>query len=600
MADFKAPLRDMQFALNEVLGLQEHYRKLPGGEEASQDLVDAILEEAARFAETVVAPINQIGDQEGCTWTDGEVTTPNGFKAAYDQFVEGGWPSLSRAEEYGGQNLPGSLGFIVSDIMAAACHSWVMYSSLSQGCMTSIERWGSDEQKSSILPSMVNGAWTGTMCLTESHCGSDLGLLRTRAEPQADGSYHITGTKIFISSGEHDLAENIIHMVLARLPDAPEGTAGISLFIVPKVLVNDDGSLGARNSVSCGSIEHKMGIKGNSTAVLNFDAAIGTLIGPANRGLNCMFTFINESRVGVAQQAVAHIERSFQGSLQYAKERLQMRSATRRLRPDKPADPIIVHPDVRRMLLTQKALLEGARLLCYYCTLRLDLQFHAATEEEREAADRRLALLTPIAKGFVTEVAIESTNYGIQIFGGHGYIAEHGMEQIVRDVRITALYEGTTGIQALDLLGRKLYGSGGSLLQSLVEEIRDFCQQAEASPGMQEFTTPLLSHVQQWQDLTESIFAASANDANEIGAAAVDYLMFSGYTTLAYMWAMSARIALDTLAHKDPEQPDFYQSKIETARFYFQRIMPRNLAHAAAIRAGSDSLMAMEANNFSF
>ena len=599
MSEFKAPLRDMQFALNEVLDLHAHYQALPGGEEANQDTVDAIVAEAIRFAETVVAPLNPIGDQEGCTFSDGRVSTPRGFKAAYDQYVTAGWPSLSHPEQYGGQNLPSSLGFFVSEIMATACHAWVMYPGLSQGCVSAVERWGSDQQKSRILPSMVSGAWTGTMCLTESHCGSDLGLLRSRAEPQAGGGYQISGNKIFISSGEHDLAENIIHLVLARLPGAPEGTAGISLFIVPKVLVNDDGSLGAKNSVHCGAIEHKMGIKGNATAVLNFDAAIGDLLGPANRGLNCMFTFINESRLGVGQQAMAHIERSFQKSLRYAKERLQMRSATGHKRPDKPADPIIVHPDIRRLLLTQKAMLEGARLLSYYCALRVDLQHNCADQDERDAAARRLALLTPIAKGFITEIAIECANHGIQIFGGHGYIVEHGMEQILRDVRVTALYEGTTGIQALDLLGRKLYG-GGELLQSFLQEIRGFCQRSEVQPEMQEFTGPLLDQVAQWQDLTESIFTATAKNADEIGAAAVDYLMFSGYATLAYMWAMSAAAAFKSLGQEQARQPDFYQSKIDTARFYYQRIMPRNLTHAAAIRAGADSLMAMGSGRFSF
>ncbi len=450
MPDYKAPVRDIQFVVNEVLESEKVYQSLPGYEEATEDLMNAIIDEGARFAENVLAPLNRVGDEEGCQWNPECVTTPEGYKEAYAQYVDNGWPALSAAPEYGGQGMPTLMGIIMSELAGTADWAWVMYPGLSHGAVDTVAEHGDAEQKAKYLTKLVSGEWTGTMCLTESQCGSDLGLLRTKAEPQADGSYAITGTKIFISAGEHDMADNIVHIVLARLPDAPAGTKGISLFIVPRCNVNDDGSVGERNAVNCASIEKKMGIHGNATCVLNFDGARGFLIGEPNRGLNAMFTFMNTARIGTAVQGLAHAELSFQGALTYAKDRLAMRSLTGPKNPDGPADPIIVHPDVRRMLLTQKAFAEGSRAFLYFLAQQGDI-VAKGSEEDAKVADDLMALLTPIGKAFVTEVGFESANLGVQVYGGHGFIREWGMEQIVRDARIAMLYEGTTGIQALDL-----------------------------------------------------------------------------------------------------------------------------------------------------
>ena len=463
MTDYKAPLRDIQFVINEVLESEKLHQTLSGYEEATAELMDAIVEEGAKFAENVLSPLNQSGDEEGCHWDDGVVTTPAGFPDAYQQYVENGWPALSASVESGGQGMPNLLSIVLSELTGTANWSWAMYPGLSLGAIETVQTHGDAEQKGKYLTNLVSGQWTGTMCLTESHCGSDLGLLRTKAEPQADGTYAISGTKIFISAGEHDMAENIVHIVLARLPDAPAGTKGISLFIVPKFKVNDDGSLGERNAVNCASIEKKMGIKASATCVLNFDGATGYLIGEPNRGLNCMFTFMNTARIGTAVQGLAHGQLSFQGALSYARERLAMRSLTGPKNADGPADPIIVHPDVRRMLLTQKAFVEGSRALIYFLAQQGDI-VDRGDEEAAKKADDLMGMLTPIGKAFVTETGFEVANHGVQIYGGHGFIREWGMEQIVRDARIAMLYEGTTGIQALDLLGRKVLGSGGQLL----------------------------------------------------------------------------------------------------------------------------------------
>lgn len=593
MQAYKAPLRDIRFALQEVLDAEQHYKSIGLGDEVTPDIVNAILEEGARFAEQALAPLNAVGDRQGCRWSDGNVTTPDGFREAYHQFVEGGWLGLAEDPVWGGQGLPSSIGSVINELIFTANHAWAMYPTLSHGAVSTIKAHGDDWHKRTFLPSLIAGTWSGTMCLTEAHSGSDLGLLRTRAEPMPDGSYRITGNKIFISAGEHDLTDNIIHVVLARLPDAPAGVKGISLFLVPKYHINKDGSLGSRNSAYCGSIEHKMGIHGNATCTMNFDGATGYLIGPPNKGLSCMFTFINESRLGVAQQGHAHTEASYQGSVAYARERLQMR-APERVYPEKPADPIIAHPDVRRMLLTQKAFTEGGRFLNYYCAQQVDLTHDS--EEKAQRAEARLALLIPIAKGFLTEVGMESTNLGLQVLGGHGFITESGMEQRVRDQRITPIYEGTNGIQALDLLGRKLLSGRGDLLADFIREIEDFCAQSE---GLEEFTRPLMRKTAEWRQLHEYLAGACRRDPDEVGAAAYDFLMYSGYVTLAYFWAKAARIAqLETNA--DSAEIPFYQSKIDTARFYFQRLLPRTTAFVAAVESGANNLMALSENDFIF
>ena len=594
MADYKAPIRDMQFVLYELLGFEEHYASLPGGEEVGRDLVEAILEENAKFCENVLAPLNATGDEEGCTWNDGVVTTPNGFKEAYAQFVEAGWPSLPHSPEYGGQGLPESLGTVLSEMAGTANWSWCMYPGLTHGAMKTLELHGTEEQKQTYLTKLVEGSWTGTMCLTEAHCGTDLGMLRTKASPNDDGSYDISGTKIFISAGEHDLAENIVHIVLARLPDAPEGTKGISLFIVPKFLPASDGSVGERNGVNCGSLEHKMGIHGNATCVMNFDSAKGYLIGPPNKGLNCMFTFMNTARLGTATQGLAHAEMGYQLSLEYARERLQMRSLSGPKNPDGPADPIIVHPDVRRMLLTQKAFAEGGRMLLYYAAQQVDIQHHAEEGSEEDSnADDLLALLTPIAKAFLTETGFESANLGMQCFGGHGYIKEWGAEQNVRDCRIAMLYEGTTGIQALDLLGRKVLMSQGEVLKKFTRVIHKFCEFQSDREDVKEFIEPLAQINKEWGELTMHIGMAAMENPEEVGAASVDYLMYSGYVTLAYFWARAAICALDA-----NDDADFYTAKIKTARFYFQRLLPRTAMHVGAIKSGAANLMDMEVAEF--
>lgn len=599
MPDYKAPQREMKFVLNEVLGLEAHYQSIPGFEEATPDVVDAILEEGAKFSERVIAPLNQSGDKQGCTFEEGVVTAPDGFKEAYQQFVDAGWPSLPHKEAYGGQGLPESLGIVMNDMLGTANWAWSMYPGLSHGAMATLDQHGTEDQKSTYLTKLISGEWTGTMCLTESHCGTDLGMMRTRAEDNDDGSYSLTGTKIFISAGEHDLAGNIVHIVLARLPGAPEGTKGISLFIVPKFLPDADGNKGERNGVACGSIEHKMGIHGNATCVINFDGAKGFLIGPPNRGLHCMFTFMNAARIGVALQGIAHAELGFQASLAYAKDRLQMRSLSGDKNPDGPADPIIVHPEVRKMLLTQKSIAEGGRALCYHVAMLSDKASHAADEGERKEADTMLALLTPIAKAFLTELGLESANHGLQIFGGHGYIAEWGMEQNVRDSRIGTIYEGTTQIQALDLLGRKVLMTRGESLRKFTKEIHVFCKDADSDKAMKEFTQPLIEINKEWGDITMKIGMKAMKNRDEVGAASVDYLMYSGYVTLAYLWARMAKVALEKLAAGTDEE-DFYKAKIITARFYFERMLPRTRALVPTMTSGASNLMDLDAEMFSF
>ncbi|MFC3283444.1 acyl-CoA dehydrogenase C-terminal domain-containing protein [Litchfieldella rifensis] len=595
MPDYQAPLRDLRFVMDEMLDFPSHYARLPGGEEASPDVVNAILEEGARFAREALLPLNQSGDREGCLLEGGEVKAPKGFKEAYRQYVEGGWPSLSAEPEFGGQGLPHSLGMVLSEMICATNLAWGMYPGLSHGAADALRHHGSDEQKATYLTKLVEGVWTGTMCLTEPHCGTDLGLIKTRAVPTVDGSYEISGTKIFISAGEHDLAENIVHLVLAKLPDAPEGSKGISLFVVPKFLPDADGNPGERNGVTCGSLEHKMGIHGNATCVMNFDAARGFLVGPPNKGLACMFTMMNVARIGVGIQGLGLMEASFQNSLAYARDRQQMRALSGPKAVDKPADPIIVHPDVRRMLLTQKAFAEGGRMLVMFTAQMVDVVEHGQDAVEREHAEALLGLLTPIVKAFLTEVGFEATNEGVQVFGGHGFIQEWGMEQLVRDARITRLYEGTTGVQALDLLGRKVLMSQGETLKVFTREIHKFCKAEGDNPALTEFVEPLARLNTEWGELTMAVGMKAMNDREEVGAASVDYLMYSGYVTLAYLWARAAKLASQSLGGSEDA---FYRAKLDTARFFYQRLLPRTRAHAQMIQAGAGSLMAISANDF--
>ncbi|KZZ40917.1 acyl-CoA dehydrogenase [Oleiphilus sp. HI0118] len=597
MPDYKAPLRDIKFLMDEVLDSEKHYQNI-GATEATPDMVDAIVTEGAKFCEEVLAPINQSGDQEGCTWSEDGVKTPAGFKEAYQQFVEGGWPSMNAPVEHGGQGLPESINIILSEMIGTSNWSWGMYPGLSHGARATLEEHGTPEQQETYLTKLISGEWTGTMCLTEPQCGSDLGILTTKAEPNADGSYSITGTKIFISAGEHDMVDNIVHIVLARLPGAPEGTKGISLFIVPKCLPDTNGEAGERNAVTCGSIEHKMGIHGNATCVMNFDGAKGWLIGPENKGLNCMFTFMNVARIGTSIQGLAAAEGSFQGALAYAKDRLAMRSLSGPKNPEGKADPIIVHPDVRRMLLTQKAIAEGSRAMIYFAAQQADLVQHGEGEEQK-AADEMLGFLTPILKAFCTEAGYEAANHGVQVFGGHGFIQEWGMEQIVRDTRIALLYEGTTGIQALDLLGRKILMSQGASLRNFTKQVHKFCQANEDNAELKPFIEKLSTLNKEWGDITMKVGMTAMQNRDEVGAASVDFLMYSGYVCLAYFWAQMVKVAQDKLASGTTET-GFYTAKVQTAKFYYDRILPRTAAHAQMVLAGGESIMAIDEENFAF
>ena len=599
MPNYQAPLRDIKFVLNELLQSDDHYQSLSGCEQLTPELLDAIMESASKFAENVIAPLNRSGDEQGCRFDNGRVTTPDGFREAFEQYAQGGWQGLSVSSADGGQGLPGSCSAIINEFTGSANYAWSMIGGLAHAPISLILAAGSDKQKQTYLPNLLSGTWAGTMCLTEAHCGSDVGMVRTKAIPNADGSYSITGTKIFISGGEQDITENIIHTVLARVDGAPEGTKGISVFVVPKIMVEDDMSLGQPNKVSCGSIEKKMGLKGSPTCVMNFDNATGFLLGEENGGMGIMFTIMNTARLGTAQQGVSMGEASFQGALAYARERLQMRSLTGPRNPDGPADPIIVHPDVRRMLMTQKALTEGSRAFVYWLALMVD-KTNYGCEEEAKAAEDLLSFLTPIAKAFCTETGFEVTNHGLQVFGGHGYISEHGMEQIVRDARIAMLYEGTTGIQSLDLLGRKVMGSGGKLLGNFTKLIHKFCKANAENEAMAEFTEPLISLNKQWGEMTAEIGTRAAEDAEEIGAASVDYTLFSGYVVLAYLWAKMALIAQQRLGEGSGDELDFYRAKLATARFYFTRVLPRTAAHGKAALAGADTLMCIDESAFSF
>ncbi|MEN2429484.1 acyl-CoA dehydrogenase C-terminal domain-containing protein [Comamonas sp. F1-6] len=595
MPSYNPPLRDMQFLMHEVFKVTETYQQIPKYAEVDTDTINAVVEEAGKFAANVTFPLNISGDEEGCTLNKEthEVTTPKGFKQAYAQFIEGGWPALSCDPEYGGQGLPFVLNSALYEMLNSANQAWTMYPGLSHGAYEALHAYGTPEQKKTYLGKLTSGEWTGTMCLTEPHCGTDLGLLRTKAEPLADGSYRVTGNKIFISAGEHDFTSNIVHLVLARLPDAPAGSKGISLFVVPKFKVKADGTLGERNPIFCGALEHKMGIHGNATAQINIDGAIGTLVGEPNKGLQAMFVMMNAARLGVGNQSLGLTEVAYQNALAYAKDRLQMRSLSGVKAKDKPADPIIVHPDVRRMLLTAKAYAEGGRALSTFCGLLLDKELHHPDEKVRKDSGELVALLTPIVKAFITDNGWTATTLSQQVFGGHGFIKEWGMEQFVRDARINMIYEGTNGIQALDLLGRKILGNQGATLKKFGKLIAQLVEEEGVNEKMSEFITPIAMLGEQMTKFTTEVGFKGMQNPDEVGAAAVDYLRVAGHLVFGYLFARMAQVALREIAagNADP----FYQGKLQTARFYFAKLFPETATLMRTARAGSQSLMDSDA-----
>ncbi len=595
MAQYNPPIRDMQFVLHELLKVEETFKQIPDYSEVSADLIDQVIIEGGKFCSEVIFPLNRDADEEGCTHHgDGVVTTPKGFKEAYKQYCEAGWSTLTSDTEFGGQGLPNVLGLVMQEMLNSSSQAWTMYPGLSHGAYECLHEHGTPEQKARYLPKLVSGEWTGTMCLTEPHCGTDLGLLRSKAEPASDGSYKISGTKIFISAGEHDMAENIIHLVLARLPDAPEGTKGISLFIVPKFIPKEDGSLGERNGFLCARIEEKMGIHANSTCVMDFDGASGWLVGEENRGLNAMFVMMNAARIGVGLQSLGLSVVAYQNAAAYAKERLQMRSLSGPKAPDKPADPIIVHPDVRRMLLTQRAWIEGARAFATWLSLQSDVAEMHPDEDTRKAAHGQLSLLTPVVKAFLTDNGFDSTNMAMQCYGGHGYVREWGMEQYVRDARINLIYEGTNGIQALDLLGRKVLQDGGKQLQIFGKMVRELVETEGTSEEMAEFIEPLADLAGRVEKFGMEIGMKAMQNTDEVGAASVDFLRVVGHLVFGYFWARMARVALDNKDSGD----DFYVAKLAVARFYFARLMPEAKARMATARSGAANLMDLSEEMF--
>ncbi len=597
MPSYQAPVRDTTFVLNEVLNIAQ-YAALPRFAEASSDIISAILEEGAKFTEEVVQPLNQIGDARGCTRdSQGTVATAPGFKAAYEQFTAAGWGALAFSSEYGGQGLPHVIATAFEEYMVAANMAFTMYPMLTMGAIAAIDAVASEELKQRYLPNMVSGQWAGTMNLTEPHCGTDLGLLRTKAEPQDDGTYKITGTKIFISAGEHDLTENIIHLVLAKTPDAPDSTRGISLFLVPKVLVNDDSSLGATNAVSCGSIEEKMGIHGNATCVMNYDGATGYLLGEKEKGLRAMFIMMNAARLGVGVQGLAISEVAYQNAAIYARDRLQGRSLSGPKNADGRADPIIVHADVRRMLLNAKAFNEGARATALWVSSLVDLAEVGATDEEREQADDLVGLLTPVVKGFFTDKGYENCTHAQQVLGGHGYIREWGMEQFVRDARIAMIYEGTNGIQALDLVGRKLAQNGGRALRRYTALIAAFISENAEDERMQGFALGLKKAADDLNGATQWLMRNAMTKPDNAGAGSVPYLYLMGLLTLGYLWARSATAAYAAL-DGDTADTAFYEHKLQTARYYFSHLLPETALQRARVEAGADNLMALPAEAF--
>ncbi|MBS0385833.1 MAG: acyl-CoA dehydrogenase C-terminal domain-containing protein [Proteobacteria bacterium] len=597
MPTYKAPLREYRFLLKDVLDI-DRFSNLPGFSDAPLDVVEQILEEGAKFCEGVLAPLNKVGDEHGCKRRDdGSVTTPPGFKEAYKQFVDAGWPALSCDPAYGGQGMPHLVALAWNEMVASANMAWGMYPGLSHGAYEAIHQHGSDELKKRYLPKLVTGEWTGTMNLTEPHAGTDVGMLRTKAIPQGDGTYRVTGQKIFISAGEHDFAENIIHLVIARIEGAPAGTKGISLFIVPKFLVNDDGSLGKRNGVVCGKIEEKMGIHGNSTCVLNYDDAVGYLCGVENKGLAAMFTMMNVARLGVGLQGLSQSEVSYQNAVAYAKDRLQGRSLTGKKNPDGPADPIVVHPDIRRMLMDAKAFNEAARAFAFWTALYGDLLHSSPDEKVREKADDYMALMTPVIKSFLTDGGYKNATNAQQVYGGHGYIEEQGMSQFVRDARITMIYEGANGIQALDLVGRKLGANSGRAVFSFFNEIDEFAHANEDSAELKPFVEGLKTAKAQLQDGAMWLMQNGMSNFDNAGAASHDFLDLFGVTALTYMWALMAKAALTAKANGGGSDP-FYDTKLATGRYFLARVLPEAGAHLAKLKSGAEPVMALAAEQF--
>ena len=602
MPSYTPPLRDMQFVMHEVFKVEDEFKAIPRHADVDAQTINAVLEEAGKFATEVTLPLNISGDTQGCTIDHAThaVTAPKGFKEAYARFVEGGWAALSCDPAYGGQGLPFLVYQCFHEMLNSANQAWAMYPGLTHGAYATLLSHGTEEQKQAYLHKMTSGEWTGTMCLTESHCGTDLGLMRTRAEAQADGSYRITGNKIFISAGEHDLAGNIIHLVLARLSDAPPGIKGISLFVVPKINVNADGSLGERNGIYCGGLEHKMGIHGNATCQIVLEGARGTMVGQPNKGMNAMFVMMNGSRLGVGVQSLGLTEVAYQNALVYAKDRLQMRSLSGTKAKDKPADPIIVHPDVRKMLLTARAYAEGGRALAIYCSVLMEKEHYHPDEKVRKDSGEMLSLLTPVVKAFLTDNGWIATSACLQVFGGHGYIKEWGMEQHVRDARINMIYEGTNTVQSLDLLGRKILGNNGATLKKFGKLIAALVEEEGVNEKMAEFINPIAYLGDKMGKLTTELGFKAFQNADEVGAAAVDYLRVAGHLVFGYFWARMAQVALREIGKQSAaggagNTDPFYQAKLQTARFYFAKLFPETASLMLTARAGSRVLMDTEA-----
>lgn len=595
MPVYTPPLRDMQFLMHEVFHAVDDLKALPQHADLDEDTVNAVLEEGGKFASEVLLPLNHVGDTEGCSLdvSTHEVTTPTGFKAAYTQYVQGGWPGLSCDPSHGGQGLPLVVNQCFYEMMNSANQAWTMYPGLTHGAHAAVVAYGTDTQKAIYLPKMVSGEWTGTMCLTEPHCGTDLGLMRSKAEAMPDGTYRITGTKIFISAGEHNLSDNIVHLVLARLSDAPPGIKGVSLFLVPKFLPNADGSLGARNTIYCSRLENKMGIHGNSTCQMELEGAIGTLVGQTNKGMAAMFVMMNAARLGVGNQSLGLTEVAYQNALLYAKERIQMRSISGPKAKDKPADPIVVHPDVRKMLLTAKAYAEGGRALMVYSAILLDKEHHHPDEAIRKDSGDMLSLLTPIVKAFLTDNGWLATSACLQVFGGHGYIKETGAEQWVRDARINLIYEGTNTIQSLDLLGRKVLGNNGATLKKFGKLVGQLLEEEGVNEDMAEFINPLAMLGEKMTKFTTELGFKAFQNPDEVGAAAVDYLRVAGHLVMGYFWARMAQVALRAIANGNTDP--FYTAKLQTARFYFARLFPETASCMLAARTGAKVLMDTDA-----